>query len=197
MTKASRNDHALNDYARTLIRVKAKQLIRRPGFSRSDQGDIEQDLFLHVLSKFRQYDPNRSSLNTFVDRIVNSAAAMLVRERSRNKRSPGGNVEIQSLEVKIEHSTGSSKPLWASISDADLQRRTGRAPLSDAELYELVEGVASAIAGLPPELQQVCQSLLERNRSETERELGLSRRKYDAAIARIREHFARAGFKKS
>jgi DNA-directed RNA polymerase specialized sigma24 family protein len=186
----------LTEYAQTLIRVKARQLVRRPGFSRSDQGSIENELFLRVLAKVKQYDPKRSSPNTFVDRIVNSAAAMLVREQNRHKRSPCGNVEVFSLEMKIEHSTGSSKPLWASISNADLQRRIGRASLSDAELYELVEGVASAIAGLPPELQQVCESLLERNRSETESELGLSRRRLDAAMARIREHFARAGFGK-
>ena len=90
MTKASRHDEFFNDYARTLIRVKAKQLVRRPGFSRSDQEDVEQDLFLHLLRQVQHFDPTRGSLNTFVARVVNSAAAMLVRERGRNKRSPGG-----------------------------------------------------------------------------------------------------------
>jgi RNA polymerase sigma factor (sigma-70 family) len=187
----------LNEYARTLIRVKARQLIRRPGFSRSDQGDVEQDLFLHVLSKFRQYDPKRSSLNTFVDRVVNSAAAMLVRERGRNKRSPGEGIEVRSLEMKTEQPEGPPVPIWASISIADLERRTGSASLSDAEVHELVEGVASAIAGLPPELQQVCRSLSERSRSETERELRMSRRSMKSAMDRIRQHFTRAGLAES
>ena len=106
-------------------------------------------------------------------------------------------IEIRSLEMKIEQPEGPSAPLWASISIADLQRRTGGAALSDAELYELVEGVASAIAGLPPDLQRVCRSLLERNRTETERELGISRRSFDDAMDRIRQHFARAGLAKS
>lgn len=190
-------NECLNEYARTLIRVKARQLVRRPGFSRSDQDDIEQDLFLHVLNKVHQFDPTRSSLNTFVDRVVNSAAAMLVRERGRNKRSPREGIEIRSLEMKIEQPEGPPVPVWASISIADVQRRTGGASLSDAELYELVEGVTSAIAGLPPERQQVCRSLSERNRSETERELRLSRRSMKSAMDRIRHHFTRAGLAES
>ena len=193
MSEATRHEEVLNEYARTLIRVKAKQLIRRPGFGRSDQGDVEQDLFLHVLKKVQQFDSSRASLNTFVAQVVNSAAAMLVRERGRNKRSPGEGVEVRSLEIKIEQHEGSPAPLWATISIADVQRRTGGATVSDAELYELVEGVASAIAGLPPDLQEVCRSLSERNQSETERELGLSRRGMMSAMDRIREHFTRAG----
>ncbi len=197
MPKTSRHDHVLNEYARTLIRVKAKQLIRRPGFTRSDQDDVEQNLFLHVLSKVEQFDPTRSSLNTFVDRVVNSAAAMLVRERGRNKRNPGDSVEIRSLEIKAELPGEPPMPLWATISIADVERRTGGASLSDSELYELVEGVASAIADLPPDLQQVCRSLLECNRTEAERELGLSRRKMKSAMDRIRQHFEQAGLAKS
>jgi RNA polymerase sigma factor (sigma-70 family) len=196
MSQASHHHEVLNEYARTLIRVKAKQLIRRPGFSRSDEGDVEQDLILHVLKKVQQFDPSRGSINTFVARVVNSAAAMLVRERGRNKRSPGEDVEIRSLEMMIEQPEGPTA-LWATISIADLQRRTGGASLSDAELYELVEGVASAIASLPPDLQQVCHSLSERNRSESERALGLSRRSMKSAMDRIRQHFTRAGLAES
>jgi RNA polymerase sigma-70 factor (ECF subfamily) len=197
MSNVSRDDRVLNDYAQTLIRVKAKQLVRRPGFSRSDQDDIEQDLFLHLLSKVEQFDPTRGSLNTFVARVVNSAAAMLVRERSRNKRSPGEGIEIRSLEMKIEQPEGPPTPIWATISIADLERRTSSATLSDAELYELVEGVASAIAGLPRDLQRVCRSLAERNRTETEHEVKMSRRTLKAAMNRIRQHFTRAGLAKS
>ncbi len=182
MGKAFRRNDVVNDYARTLIRVKAKQLVRRPGFCRSDQDDVEQDLFLHLLGQARHFDPDRGSLNTFIARVVNSAVAMLVRERGRIKRSPAGDAEVQSLEVKVEQTDGPPVPLWMLISIADLQRRTGKAELSDAEMYELAEGVASAITSLPPELQDVCRSLLERNRTETERELGMSRRRLDAAM---------------
>ena len=56
----------VTEYARTLIRVKAKQIVRRPGFSRSDQEDIEQDLVVHLLCQAERFDPERGSLNTFM-----------------------------------------------------------------------------------------------------------------------------------
>jgi RNA polymerase sigma factor (sigma-70 family) len=197
MKKAFRRNDVVTEYARTLIRVKAKQLIRRPGFCRSDQDDIEQDLVLHLLNQAQHFDPDRASLNTFIARVVNSAVAMLVRERGRIKRRPAGDVKVQSLEDTVEQPDGPPAPLWMLISITDLARRTGVERLSDAEMYELVEGVASAIASLPQELQDICRSLMERNRTETERELELSRRKFDAAMDRIRQHFAKAGLAKS
>ncbi len=196
MRKAFHANEVVTEYARTLIRVKAKQIVRRPGFSRSDQDDVEQDLVLHLLNQAQHFDPARGSLNTFIARVVTSGVQMLVRERRRIKRCPAG-VEIHSLEVKLEQLDGPPAPLWATISHADLQRRTGSASMSDAELYELVEGVASVMAILPPELQKVCKSLMERNRAETESELGMSRRGYEAAMGRIRQHFAQSGLAKN
>ncbi len=185
------------EYARTLIRVKARQLIRRPGFCRSDQEDVEQDLFLHLLGQAQHFDPDRSSLNTFIARVVDSAVAMLVRERGRIKRSPAGDAKVQSLEVKVEQTEGPPVPLWAIISIADLQRRTGTTSLPDAEKYELAEDVANSIASLSPEQQEVCRSLMERNLTATKRELGMSRRSFDAAMECIRDHFAQAGLAKT
>ncbi len=187
----------VTEYARTLIRVKAKQLVRRPGFCRSDQDDIEQDLALYLLSQADNFNPDRASLNTFIDRVVNSAAAMLVRERGRIKRRPAGDVEVQSLEEKVEQPDGPPEPLWMLISIADLARRTGVDCPSDVEMFELLESVSSAFSSLPQELQDVCRSLLERNRAETEQELKLSRRRFDAAMDRIRQHFAQAGLEKN
>lgn len=50
---------------------------------------------------------------------------------------------------------------------------------------------------LPAELQAVCRSRMERNRRQTEGQLRISRREFEAAMVQIREHFARAGFAKS
>jgi len=197
MNRRFRRNDIVTEYARTLIRVKAKQLIRRPGFCRSDQDDVEQDLVLQLLSQARHFDPDRGSLNTFIARVVDSAVAMLVRERGRIKRSPSDDARIQSLGETVEQPDGPPVPLWMLISIADLERRTGGTSLSDAERHELSEDVASVISSLPQELQDVCRSLMHRNRTETERELGMSRRNYDAAIQRIREHFTQFGLAKS
>lgn len=176
-------------YAQTAIRVKARQLVRRPGFTVSDQEDIEQELTLHLLMKADQFDSDRSSINTFISQVVGSAAAMIVRKRERIKRCGGEGVEIKSLESTMIQSEGQSASLAASISSDDNYRRLGREPISATEQFESAYDVANAIAELAPELQSVCRSLSVRNHRQTRSELGMSRRAFDAALVKIREHF--------
>lgn len=197
MPKSFDPQKIVTEYARTLIRVNAKQIVRRPGFSRSDQADVEQDLVVHLLCQAQHFDPDRGSLNTFISRVVDSAVAMLVRERERFKRNPGDDAEVQSLADMVPQPDGPPEPLARLISRNDLERRTGVASLSDAQLFDLASDVASVLPSLPPKLQDVCRSLLTRNRSETEAELGISRRGLEAAIAAIREHFEKTGLTKS
>ena len=197
MNPAIDRNEIVTEYARTLIRVKAKQLARRPGFCRSDEEDVEQDLVLHLLSQAQHFDPERGALNTFIARVVNAGVAMLVRDRTRIKRHPGDDVEVQSLEAKVEQPNGPPAPLWMLISLEDLERRIGNKSVTDAEVFELVDDIASVMASFPKELRNVCESLQHCNRSETESELRLSRRKFNAAMTRIREHFSKSGLGKS
>jgi|694.fasta_scaffold27963_7 hypothetical protein len=69
------------DYARNLIRIKAKQVVRGRGFNRSELPDIEQELFFHLIKQAPNFDPKRSALNTFIAKVVDSAAGMVVRAR--------------------------------------------------------------------------------------------------------------------
>jgi RNA polymerase sigma factor (sigma-70 family) len=52
-----------------------------------DQGDIEQEAALAVFRRLGRFDPRRASLPTFVDRVVASAAASLVRRGMAKKRT--------------------------------------------------------------------------------------------------------------
>jgi len=194
MSQVSQGTDVCTEYARTHIRVKARQIVRRPGFSSSDTDDVEQDLFLHLLNQIQQFDPSRGSLNTFFARVIDSAIAMKIRERQRGKRTPETGVVVQSLEVMVDQPDGPPAPLGATLSQSVAARRTGVDAKSDIDLFELADDIAHLIDALPPELQAVCRARMDRNRQETERDLGLSRRKYDAAIEQIREHFARGGF---
>lgn len=122
---------------------------------------------------------------------------MLVRDRGRSKRNPSGDAEVQSLAEKVPQAEGPPAPLARLISRLDLERRTGGASPSDADLFELADDVASVLPTLPPELQDICRSLLTRNRQETEADLGISRRRMQAAMKAIREHFEKSGLTKS
>jgi len=195
--EAFQSQQIVTEYAQTLIRVKSKQIVRRPGFSRSDQLDVEQSLVVTLLEQAPHFDPNRASLNTFIARVVDSAAAMLVRERGRDKNTPAGEAQVQSLADQTSQSEGPPEALARVISQHDLDRRTGAASLTDLQRFERVDDVASVIPTLPAELQAVCRSLLSRNRMETEAELGISRRRLRAAMTLIREHFENAGLTKT
>ena len=184
----------LSDYARTLIRVKARQLVRRPEFTACEVEDLEQELTLHILTKVDRFDPARGSLNTYFARIVNTAIAMLIRERGRIKRNGGAGVEIESLEKMVDQPDGSPAPLWATISDSDANRRYQTSHRSDLERSELRMDVQAVMEVLPPELRRLCEQFLEGNKVGKQRDGGLSRRKYQAAINLIREQFVKSGF---
>lgn len=197
MSKKLNNHEVVTSYARTLIRIKARQLRRRPSFREFEQADIEQDLTLYLVSQAEHFDPTRGALNTFIDRVVESAAAILARERKREKRLPAEGVEVESLANVVDQPDGPPAPLATLVSSDDLHRRTGVAPLTDAELFEIIEGVACAIETLPPGLQQLCRTLMDRSKATTQRDSGMSRRAFDEAVSVLRLHFANAGLKKN
>jgi RNA polymerase sigma factor (sigma-70 family) len=183
----------LNDYARTLIRVKARQLSRRKDFNDCQAEDIQQDLILHILTKLDRFDPKRASLNTFLATVVNSAVAMMIRSRSRIKRNGGDGVETTSLDQVVDLSDGTAKPIGATLSEADAKRRRGGRFLSDEELVELRTDVESVLLNLPENLQRVCHLLMTQSRPEALRQSKLTHRQFATAIRQIREQFTKSG----
>jgi len=162
-------DH-LNEYARTLIRVKASQLARRPEFSKSDADDIEQDLALQIYLKINQYDSSRSSLNTFLARVVDSSVAMMIRDRGRLKRGGG---------VQKQHSIDHNTPLPATSSE-------------QGHLSTSLD-VASVLDQLPTELRQICCELMIEKRSKVLKRRKTSSRQFVSSLKFIREHFHKNG----
>ena len=113
---------------------------------------------------------------------------MLLRDRGRLKRAPAKGIEVQSLEMMVEVRGELPTPLWATVSSADLERRTTNAPKSDSVNFEDADAFASALESLPPDIRDVCRQIMSGSRS------GISRRKARAAMVVIRQHFERAGF---
>ena len=197
MTQHHYTENLITDYTRTLIRVKARQLCRRPIFRDVEQADVEQELTLYLLNQAEHYDPSRGAVATFVNQVVNSAAAFLVRDRKRAKRLPTADIEVESLTQMVDQPDGPPEVLESLVSRDDLQRRVGTVPLTDVELLEILEGVGAAIETLPPGLQRFCRNLMHGNGTSAQSAAGFSRRAYDAAMQALRLHFARAGLKKN
>jgi hypothetical protein len=76
-------DFVLTNYARNLIQVKARQLCRRREFLPADQADLQQELWLMLCERADAFDPAKASLDTFIDRVVNTAVGVILRNRQR------------------------------------------------------------------------------------------------------------------
>lgn len=69
-------------FARTLVRIKARQITRRaPG----DRDDVEQTLLLEVLLRWPGYDAARGTREAFVEQIVRGKVCKLLRARKRRR----------------------------------------------------------------------------------------------------------------
>lgn len=190
-TESSRRD-VLNDYAKKLIRFKARQLIQRAGFSQTDQADVEQDMTLHLLSKAELYDPSRASINTFMTRVVDSAAGMILRHRRRLKRAAG--FTAPSLDSTTWTSEGEAAPVRERITDDHVRRRTGARSRDAADDHEQAEAVEHALQRMPENLRDLCRRLMNGTVTSVARDLGASRRQVHSRIARARKYFEDAGF---
>lgn len=193
MSHGNQPKDLFNDYARTLIRVKARQLVRRPEFTACEVEDLEQELSLHILTRLDRFDPSRGSINTYFARVVDTAIAMLIRERGRIKRNGGAGVEIESLEKMVDQPDGAPTSLGGNLSDADAGHRYQTSHVSDLERSDLRMDVQSVMEELPPELRRMCEQLQRQDKSDVRRISGLSRRKFEAAISLIRDQFSKSG----
>ena len=189
----SQSSHQVHTtYAHNLIRMKARQLVRRPEFRRYGQREIEQDLWVHLLSQSERFDPERGSINAFVYTVVNSGVGMLIRRRKRKMRAP--DCDIQSLDVTTLDSEEQPVPLGETMSVEDVERRTGGTSRPDAELSDDADAFEHARQSLSPAQRRICDHLAEGTLTSAARALGVSRRKLRASVADIRAQFERAGF---
>lgn len=192
MCRTQEPHEVVTDYARNLIRLKARQLARRPEFRTCDQQDIEQDLWVRLLSQAQRFDPARGSVNAFIVCVVSSGVAMLVRKRKRGLRSP--DADAQSLDLGTVDSEGQPVPLREAVSTADVDRRTGGMSRPDEDVRDENEAFVAAQQLLSPLQLKVCDQLATGNTAHAARVLGLTRRKLQANVAAIRQPFEQAGF---
>ena len=175
-----------------LVRHKARQLVRRPEFTATDRQDIEQELFLDLLTRLPRFDAARCKRSTFVHRVVNNRVAGLLQERSAQKR--GGGLTLASLEDDAGGDDGPPEPRWATL-DQRLCRRDAPSPREADNRRDLQIDTAAAIAGLPDDLRDLAESLALRNPSAVARERGVPRRTVRDRIAQIRARFERLGLR--
>lgn len=76
----------LDPVAKAIIRRKARHLMRRGVFPRTDLADLEQDLSLHLLKRMPTFDPQKADWSVFVAAVVTAWGVNFLRYRYADKR---------------------------------------------------------------------------------------------------------------
>jgi len=173
------------------LQAKARQLCRRRGFSPSEQEDIEQELWLAVLQQAERFDPARARLETFLDRVISRAVAMLLRSRNRRKRGHG--ISPLSLENDYTPPGEELKPLSDTVSREDVARRLGTQSEDPIARLDQTEAIESVLARMPERLRDICRRLMTGTVASVARELGISRYQVRKALEEARPYFEEAG----
>lgn len=182
-----------DSFASQLIRQKARQLVRHPGFSKSDRPDIEQELAIELVQKYSQFDPERARETTFVARVIENKAVSLVRARQAEKRHFRRNAD--SLNETISDGDGGSVERAQTVDAAAAKRHTGQAPRSGEELARLKLDIAEVLDTLPADLGKLAKLLTQMSEYAASQQLGKSRRQVAKDAARLRERFEDAGLR--
>ena len=174
-----------SEYITDLIKFKALELLRRPEFHGVELEEVQQELALHVAQKAHLFDPKRGYAESFITVVVDTAAAIMCRSRSRLKRGAG--LQPQSLEGSALLNEGEETSLLDLLVEDDLHRHHGgRGSADPCERVDL----ADALEHLPPLLRRVAQLFMNDGcEASIARDMGMSRRQVRKAIDELRGHF--------
>ena len=182
-----------SDYVKRLLRIKARRLRRRREFRGAELPDIQQDLAAQVLQQARLFDPGRGAVVTFIAAVVESAAAMLCRDRSRLKRT--ADRPVQSLEDSVLDADGREVLYRELLRESDSGRRQGVPAVAESSRHSAAVELADALEGMATPFPEICRHLMD---GKTEpwiaREMNLSRRQVRKAVVAIGERLEQAGF---
>jgi len=182
-----------DSFASQLIRQKARQLVRHPGFTKSDRPDIEQELAVELVQKYDQFDPERARETTFIARVLEHKAVSLVRTRQAEKRHFRRNGK--SLNEAISDGDGGTVEQAQTVDAAVAKRHTGQAPRSDEDVARLKLDTDEVLETLPADLRKLAEMLTEMTEYAASQQLGKSRRQVANDVARLRERFEDAGLR--
>jgi RNA polymerase sigma-70 factor (ECF subfamily) len=176
-------DPKLLEYVNEIIRHKARQLARKPGFSASDRKDIEHELLIAILERWSAFDSDRASARTFVARIIENKAASIVRASQAAKRG------IKQCTPR----NGDASNGACDFDEDEVRARRGIKSRSALEMLSLRLDVAGVMDDLPDDLRRFCQRLMRGSISNAARSSGQHRTTLYRAIRELRKRFAEAG----
>ena len=183
----------IDEYALSLVRFKARQLLGQTGIRRDDLADIEQELLVTLTEALRRYDMTRAQVTTFLSIVVDSRCKDLLRRR--RAFAPCLFRQYESLDEGVRDEEGNPSTRCDLVDlDTYMQATTkGAAPRPAEESKELVMDIAAVLEQLPQDLRELCLQLIHKSKVDLARELGMRRTTLYERINLIREAFREAG----
>jgi RNA polymerase sigma factor (sigma-70 family) len=173
-----------------IIRGKVNQFFGQAGFQ--DRQDVEQEVALQVLGALQLFEEERGHRNSFVSAVAERALISILRRKRAAKRDYR---RVCSLSVTVNIREEGPVELAQTISDHEVENRTGSAKRSQQELTELAMDMAEVIGSLP----EPWRELAERRKCQTMREIAqamdVPRTTLNERIAELRQVFQQAGLR--
>lgn len=174
-----------------LIRRMACQLSRSPGFTRSDQPDIEQEFRFLLWRKAAKYNAARARRTTFAKRIIQNKAASMAREVAAGKRTYRRN--SISLNEIVGDLVGGPRELSDLIEESAARRHIGQRNRNGADLAILKLDVAATNHALDPTLRTFAALLAHTSEYAAGQVLGFSRKQAARHLQALRDEYEERG----
>ena len=175
--------NGIDEYAANFIRYKARQMVRRPEFSKSDLEDLEQEMVLDLLKRLPKYDPERAARNTFAARVIDHKVATIIQYRRRAKRACRN---IRSLNVLVKDPDGKYVESVHMVDEQARLRRVGIVKRPEGELLDIRLDVKTLLTGLPDNMRRVCEFLRFASITEVSQVTGIPRATIYDRMKRLR-----------
>lgn len=171
-------------YAARLICYKVGRLVARGSIGCSDREDLEQDLKLHLLRRFDQFDPALAHWNTFVVVVVERyILTYLVAHRRRRRLQFASFEECSHTEVESS-CNGGARALGES--------KQGGIICDPAKQLDLILDVRHIVDLLPESTQHLCKRLMHDPPAEVARQIQIPRTTLHGRISMLRKRFRTA-----
>lgn len=180
-------------FASRLIHRVAGRMVGKTGLLPDDIPDLQQDLWLELLSRLPSYRPERGGPRAFITLVVRNGAASILKARTAAKRGKGR--PCLSLNREYEDDDGRSVELHETITVDDYLRRTRGTVRSEEDRRDLALDVRRSVDKLPPIDRDICLMLIDESICGVARVVGIPRWTLRDLIKRLREISEEAGLK--
>jgi RNA polymerase sigma factor (sigma-70 family) len=177
--------HELTEgFAARFIHDKVGRLVARGTIGPSDREDLEQDLKLHLIRRFDQFDPSVAHWRTFVVVVVERfILTYLVARRRRRRR-------------EVRPSPKDSVAESVTNNNLQSRRHSVSVPVDNSfdptSQRDLALDVCEIVSGLPESTRRLCEQLMHDSPAEVARQTQIPRTTLHGHISMLRKSFRAA-----